>query len=91
MGKYSLELSTRARNELLLHYKSGNKITIRRIEKILEELPEHPFTGLGNPEPLKYQLTGTWSRRLNKKDRIVYAVLEQSATIIIISAKGHYL
>lgn len=58
MGKYTIVISSRARKELQAHYKSGNKRTIKRIEHIFLELSETPFEGIGNPEPLKYHLSG---------------------------------
>ncbi len=70
MGKYLVELTTKAIRELQFHYRSGNKSNILKIEQILKELTENPFEGTGNPEPLKYNLAGYWSRRINKKDRI---------------------
>lgn len=90
MGKYSLELSRQAQKELQAHYKSGNKATIKRIEVIFEELAEHPFTGTGHPEALKYDMTGYWSRQLNKKDRLVYRVLDDLVSVFVVSAIGHY-
>jgi len=44
---------------------------------------------MGIPEPLKYQLTGYWSRRINKKDRIIYKVFEDKVIVLIVSAIGH--
>lgn len=90
MGKYSLEISTRARKELQGHYKSGNQAVIRKIEQIFFELSETPYSGTGNPEALKYNLSGYWSRRINKKDRIVYRVIEDKVQVLIVSAIGHY-
>ena len=90
MGKYSIELSKQARKELQAHYKSGNKATIKRIEVIFSELEEHPFTGSGKPEQLKYELSGYWSRELNKKDRLVYRVLDDLVSVFVVSAIGHY-
>lgn len=90
MGKYSLVLSARARNELQSHYKSGNQRMIKRIEQIFLELSETPYYGTGNPEALKYHLSGYWSRRLNKRDRIVYRVFEDKVVVLIVSAIGHY-
>ena len=58
MGKYTLEISSKARKELQLHYKSGNKSDIRKIEQIFLELSNTPYEGIGNPEPLKYQMSG---------------------------------
>ena len=90
MGKYIIEVSSKARKELLLHHKSVKKSDIRRIEQIFRELSDTPYEGTGNPEPLKYKLSGYWSRRINKKDRIVYKVIEDKILILVVSAIGHY-
>ena len=90
MGKYTIEISSKARKELQFHYKSGKISVIRKIEQIFQELSTTPFEGTGNPEPLKYQLGGCWSRRINKKDRIIYKVYEDKVIVLIVSAIGHY-
>ena len=90
MGKFRLEITADAQNDLKKHYKSGDKATIKRIEKILKELSENPFEGTGRPEELKYEYSGFWSRRLNIKDRIIYQVNEEIIVVYIISAIGHY-
>ena len=51
---------------------------------------ETPYDGIGSPEPLKYELSGYWSRQINKKDRLIYKVKEETITIYIVSAIGHY-
>lgn len=48
----------------------------------------HPFEGIGKPEPLKYKLTGKWSRRINSEHRIIYDVVDE--TINVYSLRGHY-
>ncbi|HYK75806.1 MAG TPA: Txe/YoeB family addiction module toxin [Daejeonella sp.] len=55
---------------------------------MLDELTEHPLTGTGKPELLKHELTGLWSRRINKEHRIVYGIKEN--TVYEYSLKGHY-
>ena len=90
MGKYTLEISSKARKELQVHYRSGNKSVIRKIEQIFLELSRTPYEGTGNPEALKYELVGYWSRRINKKDRIIYRVYEDRVIVLIVSAIGHY-
>ncbi len=90
MGKYFVELIERSKKDLQKHHKSGNKATIKKIEIILKELSIHPYEGIGKPEQLKGDLSGFWSRRLNKKDRIIYKVEEDIVTVYIISAMGHY-
>ena len=90
MGKYIVEISSKARKELQIHYRSGNKSVIRRIEQIFLELSDKPYEGTGNPEPLKYQLAGYWSRQINRKDRIIYIVYEDRVVVLVVSAIGHY-
>ena len=89
MGKYTLVISSKARKEIQLHYKSGNKTVIRRIEQIFLELSNTHYQGAGNPESLKYNLAGYWSRRINKKDRIIYKVYENKVLVLVVSAIGH--
>ena len=90
MGKFGLEIEKLAKAHLAKHYKSGDKVSIKKIETILSELSEHPYTGLGNPEQLKYELSGFWSRRINQKDRMIYSVNENTVTVYVFSAFGHY-
>ena len=91
MGKFRIEVTERAERDLEKHYKSGNKATIKKIEVFFVELSEHPYTGTGQPEALKHQLHGFWSRRISLKDRLIYKVSEQVVTVEVISAMGHYL
>ena len=70
--------------------KAGNKVTIDKISKIVLELENHPFEGIGNPEALKHKLSGLWSRRINSKDRLIYEVKENIVTVEVLSAMGHY-
>ena len=90
MGKFIIEIDFDARQELQKHYKSGNRANIKKIEKIISELSETPYSGTGQPEQLKYELADYWSRRINKKDRIVYRVDENIVTVFVVSAMGHY-
>lgn len=90
MGKYFVEFDDIARKDLKNHYKSGNKAIIKKIEKILLELTENPFSGEGQPEELKHNFNGYWSRRINQKDRMIYRVEEEIVIVIIVSAMGHY-
>lgn len=90
MGKFRVEIKAEAEKQIAQHYKSGDRGSIKKIQKILEDLIEHPFLGEGNPEPLKYELGGFWSRRINQKNRLVYFVDEDIVTVFVISAMGHY-
>jgi toxin YoeB len=62
----------------------------RKIEQIFQELSNTPYEGIGNPEPLKYKMSGYWSRRISKKDRIIYKVFEHKVIVLVVSAIGHY-
>ena len=91
MGKYSIVVAENAIKELQKHKKVGNKAVNTKIDKIFNELKETPFIGEGQPEPLKYSLSGLWSRRINREHRIVYSVDEAIVTVFVVSAIGHYL
>jgi len=62
--------------------------TLARINKLIEDVLRDPFTGIGKPEPLKYQLPGAWSRRIDEEHRLVYLVTDKE--IIIIAARYLY-
>ena len=72
--------------------KSGNKAIQNKIEQLIIAIIENPFEGIGKPEPLKYELTGSWSRRINKEHRIIYEIHDDQPIIIleVQSLRGHY-
>ena len=90
MGKYKVALSDRAKDHLSDWKRSGQLTSLRKIERIFQELSKNPFFGIGSPEPLKYKLNEFWSRQIDKKNRIIYQVNAESNTVFIISGKGHY-
>jgi toxin YoeB len=71
-----------------LWWQSQDKKTLRRINKLIEEAQRTPFSGLGKPEPLRGNLSGFWSRRINDADRLVYSVNDE--LLIIIQCRLHY-
>lgn len=90
MGKYKIAISEQAKKHLALWEKSGQENAIKRIERIFRELSENPYSGIGSPEQLKFNLTGCWSRLIDKKNRIIYIVKEEDIIVFVVSAKGHY-
>lgn len=60
----------------------------KRINELIKDVQRSPFHVPGNPEPLKYDLSGFWSRRIDREHRLVYQVIEQD--ILIYSCKFHY-
>lgn len=71
-----------------LYWQTQDKKTLRRINKIIEDIKRAPFDGIGKPEPLKMSLSGFWSRRIDDTNRLVYAVDDSAITII--SCRYHY-
>lgn len=77
-----------ARSDLDFWLKSGNKTVIKKIYQLIESITENPFEGIGKPEPLKHDLAGVWSRRINQEHRLIYEVIQ--GKVIIHSLRGHY-
>jgi len=71
-----------------LNWQSTDKQTLKRINLLIKEVMRTPFEGVGKPEPLKHNLSGCWSRRIDKTNRLVYEVLDQQ--IMILSCRYHY-
>ena len=69
---------------------SGIKTIMNRITALLKDIVEHPYTGIGKPEPLKYDLAGKWSRRINSEHRLIYSVNEDIVTVYVFAMRYHY-
>ncbi len=87
---YTLDITVQAKKDMAYLKKNGGKAVVKKIEKLLKELIEHPKTGAGQVEQLKGNMQGRWSRRIDKKNRLVYTIDDETVTVEIISAKGHY-
>ena len=82
--------SLKALEDINYWRKSGNKAVQEKISALISDIAKHPYIGIGKPEPLKYQLYGSWSRRITLTDRLVYSVNIENNTIEIETARGHY-
>lgn len=71
-----------------LHWQGQDKKTLKRINQLIQAVSRTPFEGIGKPEPLRENLTGYWSRRIDDTNRLVYAV--EDMEIVIISCRYHY-
>lgn len=71
-----------------LSWQNEDKKTLKRINKLITDIQRSPFEGIGKPEPLKENLSGLWSRRIDEVNRIVYFVKDD--VVHIIACKGHY-
>ena len=69
--------------------KQKNKEILLRIESLLNDILKNPFDGIGNPEPLRYQLSGYWSRRITKEHRLIYTI-KDGKIIIVTALRYHY-
>lgn len=74
--------------EDLQHWVQCQPKMAKRLLRLIEETQRDPFAGIGKPEPLKNELSGWWSRRIDGEHRLVYKV--QDEVLIIAQAKGHY-
>lgn len=83
-----IELLADAEEDLNYWKKSGNKAVQKKIHQLFADIKQHPYEGVGKPEPLKHSLTGKWSRRINYEHRMIYEV--QADKILVYSLKGHY-
>ena len=86
--EYKLIFTEKAKEDIEFFKKSGNKSVLIKVNTLIMEMIVNPFVGIGKPEALKHELTGYWSRRINREHRLIYKVIDH--TIIIHSLKGHY-
>jgi toxin YoeB len=69
-------------------WQSEDKKTLKKINLLIKDISRNTFDGIGKPEPLKGDLNGYWSRRINDKDRLIYYF--KGGTVYVVSLKGHY-
>jgi toxin YoeB len=77
-----------AANDLEYWKKNDSKV-VKRIKELLDSIKLDPFTGIGKPEPLRYNLAGCWSRRITGDNRLVYRV-KSEGEIVILQCRYHY-
>ena len=78
---YRLDFTAQAKRDITSFKKSGHKTILKKLFVLLDEIAEHPYTGTGKPESLKHQLSGYWSRRINREHRLVYEVLDDKILV----------
>lgn len=71
-----------------LDWQQRDKAMLRKINQLIKDIQRQPFTGIGKPEPLRHDLSGYWSRRIDDANRLVYRVEEGKLTIA--QCRGHY-
>ncbi len=86
---YFIDFTNKAKEDIDFFKKAGKVIILKKISKLIKEIAQNPFDGTGKPEALKYNLSGCWSRRIDKEHRLVYEVFDDF--ISILSVRGHYV
>ena len=86
---YNIVYSPKAIEDLK-NLQRNEPAAFKKASKFIEELKEHPKTGLGHPEPLKGKPENRWSREITRKHRLVYRIFETEVYVDILSAYGHY-
>lgn len=71
-----------------LYWQATDKKQLKRINSLIKDIQRSPFEGIGKPEPLKFNLSGFWSRRIDEEHRLVYAVTDDA--ILIAACRYHY-
>lgn len=86
---YEIELTEEAQRHLHFWSKNDNK-TLKRIRTLIANMQETPYSGLGKPEPLRYEWSGCYSRRIDNQHRLVYSVNDDQKLITIYMMRYHY-
>lgn len=71
-----------------LYWPATDKTMVKKINSLIKDIERNPFTGLGKPEPLRHELSGYWSRRIDPGHRLIYKV--EADSIEIIQCRHHY-
>lgn len=71
-----------------LYWQQSDKKILKKINRLIKEIPRVPFEGIGEPEPLKYNWSGYWSRRITIEHRLVYKVTDDN--LMIAQCRYHY-
>lgn len=74
--------------EEYMYWQNTDKQILKKINQLIKDIKREPFEGVGKPEPLKYELSGFWSRRISDEHRLVYEVSDNY--IAIVSCRFHY-
>ena len=69
-------------------WQSSDRATLKRINRLLDDIARDPFDGIGKPEQLRHALAGAWSRRIDEEHRLVYLV--EGDDVVILQARYHY-
>ena len=83
-----LKLWTDRAWEDYLYWQSQDKKTLRRVNALIRDIERNPYDGTGQPEALRGNLSGHWSRRIDNYNRLVYRIQDEG--LVILQCRGHY-
>lgn len=72
-----------------LYWQKQDRKTLKRINNLVKDIERNKYEGIGNPEPLKHNLSGWWSRQIDETNRLIYRLLDDN-TVEIAQCRGHY-
>lgn len=87
---YEIVFTSEALEDIDKLKKTGNKALLKKLYSLIQELKHHPETGTGKPEKLKYYQENIWSRRIDRKHRLVYIIDGGKIVVTVLGAYGHY-
>jgi toxin YoeB len=70
------------------HWQAADRATLKRVNRLIDEIVRDPFEGIGKPEQLRHALAGAWSRRISEEHRLVYLIDDDD--VVILQARYHY-
>ena len=80
----------KAAEKAVAKWKKSNPQLFNKLRRLLEDIMEHPRTGIGHPEPLVGGGDVTWSRHINAHDRIIYDIHDEEVIVVVVEVEGHY-
>jgi toxin YoeB len=82
-----IKFGTRAWEDYV-YWQETDRTVLRRINALIKDIERQPFSGIGKPEPLKHQLSGFWSRRVDDRHRLVYTI--EQGVLLVAQCRDHY-
>jgi toxin YoeB len=70
-------------------WERNDKAIYKRLNRLIDEIKRDPFEGIGKPEPLRHDLSGMWSRRIDEENRVLY-FMKDNETVVLVRCAGHY-
>jgi toxin YoeB len=86
--KHKITIESQALKDIN-YFKKKDRDILQKIKILLNDIALHPYEGLGKPEPLRFELSGYWSRRITREHRIIYKVMK-NGEVVVISCRFHY-